>query len=106
MSIRLNILDKHQENFDTTLEILKASTVDFPLEKDKLKSYSPSILLNMPEIKSNETLIQHVNILIGLRDKILAIQENIEEKKAFLLWHKYFGNWVYFRICPTDIIKD
>ena len=77
-------------------ELVRDLASQYPIEEKLLKSFDPSILLKLPEIKSDTFLIEQIKILSGYKDRILRRKLMANGYQQDLDWHKH--RWISFTL--------
>jgi len=81
------------QRFEAISSTLVEYAKEYPLEEELLKNFNPIILLKLPEIKSDEIVIEQINLAIEYQDKIFELQLLENEKKAKI---DYYRHWLFF----------
>lgn len=63
-----------EERYKEQAKVILTTMKMYPMEEELLKNFDPTILLKLPEIKSNELLTKQIGTLVKIKDKIYEIQ--------------------------------
>jgi hypothetical protein len=75
-----------EERFDAIKTTIASYSDKFPIEKDLLKSFQPSVLLMLPEIKSDKFLLEQINMAVSYQKTVYSKIECINSCKQGLEW--------------------
>jgi len=76
----IKVLD---EKYDKQKSFIMSSLEKYPLEENLLKAFNPTILLKLPEIKSDIFLMKNIENVLAIQDHIYAkkISKNAVQKE-------------------------
>jgi len=59
-----------EEKYEDQKTLIIQNVKEYPMEEGLMKNFDPAILLKLPEIKSNQLLMETINLTISIQDKI------------------------------------
>lgn len=78
-----------EERFEGISKTILYYVGKYPAEGEVLKSFNPSVLLELPEIKSDSFLTSQINLAVKYQDEIYNLKTTLNMTKKNLGFHSY-----------------
>lgn len=76
-----------EERFEEIQQTILIYTGKYPLEENLFKNFNPAILFKVPEIKSDEFLINQINLAVKHQNEIFNWKMRVNARKQALDFH-------------------
>lgn len=83
----------HAERYESQKVMIMAEVAKYPLEAGLLEKFNPKILLSLPEIKSDTLIMEMINRLLEIENKIYETRLRITTTQRDL--DAYKNRWFY-----------
>ena len=83
----------YEEKYENIKNLVVERVSSYPLEEKLIKSFNPTILLSLPEIKSDKIVISIIEQLISIQNDIYKIRINsngIQMYKDIVIRYKWY----------------
>ena len=87
-----------EERYGEQKEFVLASVAKYPLEEGLLKSFDPTILFTVPEIKSDKVVVESINTILSIQDVLYNKKMEANEVNKYLRIYRNY--WIFI---PTVI---
>lgn len=89
-----------QERYDNQKAFIISYSEKYPMEAKLFKSFNTSILLSLPEIKSDNLLLKSIEKILDIEDDIYNNKIKLNKFKKELRFYKEYRLWSFTLISP------
>jgi hypothetical protein len=93
-----------QDRYEAQKVVIENAIVKFPLEQDVLKSFNPTILLSLPEIKSDTVISKQLELLLTIQDDIYT--RRLRRNEVNMTLRVYAHRWFVPTLVKPKIEKQ
>lgn len=73
-----------RELYENVVAIINAKASEYPIEEELLKSFEPTILLSLPEIKSDQFLTSQIKIAVQYQAEVTRLKIEINSRRRWV----------------------